>query len=126
MTLFPGDVVERPGPWPTQHRGIFAGLNHAGQPCIIHNPKGGCVRYDTLDVFAAGQQVRFLKRVARNATEQRMILVRADSLLGRKYDLINFNCDHLVTYALAGVPTSPQLQALTGLAALCAIVAAFA
>ena len=34
----------------------------------------------------------------------------AESLLGWKYGLLNFNCDHLVTYAQDGIATSPQLQ----------------
>jgi hypothetical protein len=79
---------------------------------VIHNPKGGCVRYDLFEVFAAGQRVVLVARVAHDRATQDLILARAHSCLGRVYDLLNFNCDHLVTYALAEIATSPQLQTL--------------
>jgi hypothetical protein len=62
-----------------------------------------------LETFADGQPVSLLKRVARNRQEQNLIIARAQSLLGQKFDLWKFNCEHLVTYALAGAPQSPQL-----------------
>jgi hypothetical protein len=121
MMLELGDVIERPGPWPTKHRGIFAGWNDRGQQSVIHNPKGGCVKYDTLEVFANGQRVTRINQPARTALERNLILARAQSQLGKPYDILNFNCDHLVTYALAGVPSSPQLQLAVGVLALVGI-----
>ncbi len=116
MTFQRGDIVELAQPWPAQHRGIFAGFDAYGRALVIHNPKGGSVRYDLLEVFACGQQVRLINRVAQNSDQQNLILARAHSLLGKEYDFLRFNCDHLVTYALAGVATSPRLQAVAVLA----------
>jgi hypothetical protein len=79
---------------------------------VIHNPKGGCVKYDLLEVFADGQQVKRIDQPTRTAYERNMIVARAQSQLAKPYDILNFNCDHLVTYALAGVFSSPQLQAV--------------
>src|SRR5579872_2719196 len=107
MILQPSDVIETPGPWPTQHRGIFWGVDVYGQAWVIHNPKGGCVRYDLLHDFASGQSVTLVRRIARNVLEQRRIISRAHSQLGKPYDLVNFNCDHLVTFAISGIATSP-------------------
>lgn len=114
VNLLPGDAIERPGPLGTMHRGIFAGVDLAGRAWVIHNAKDQCVKWDLLGVFAEGQTVTFLKRVARNAYEQNLIIARAKSLLGRKFDLWKFNCDHFVTYALAGMAKSPQLGFFVG------------
>jgi len=114
VVLQPGDAIERPGPLGTMHRGIFGGTDFAGRAWVIHNAKNDCVKWDLIETFADGQPVSFLKRVARNRQEQILIIARAKSLLGQKFDLWNFNCEHLVTYALAGTPQSPQLGFVIG------------
>lgn len=114
VVLQPGDAIERPGPLGTMHRGIFGGTDFAGRTWVIHNAKNECVRWDLLETFADGQPVSFLKRVARNRQEQIAILARANSRFGEKFDLLKFNCEHLVTYALAGSPQSPQLGFVLG------------
>lgn len=126
MTLQRGDVIERPGPWPTKHRGIFLGYDAVGQAWVIHNPKGGFVKYDLFPVFADGQEVTRVAQPSRTAEQRNLIVARAESQLNRPYDILNFNCDHLVTYALAGVPSSPQLQAVAVTVALVAAVGLFA
>jgi hypothetical protein len=35
---------------------------------------------------------------------------KAFSLLGRQYNLFNFNCEHLATFSHTGKAESPQLQ----------------
>jgi hypothetical protein len=71
---------------------------------------GGIVCWVLFEAFAARLPVTLARRKARNPYEQRAIISRTQSLLGWKYDLLNFNCDHLVTYAQGGIATSPQLQ----------------
>jgi hypothetical protein len=109
VVLQPGDAIGRPGPFGTVHLGIFVGTDHAGRAWVIHNDKNEFVKWDLLETFADGQSVSFLKRVARNWQEQDLIISRAQALLGQKFDLWKFNCEHLVTYALAGASQSPQL-----------------
>src|SRR5579859_2310136 len=113
MMLERGDVIERPGPWPTQHRGIFAGWDGYGRGWVIHNPKGGCVKYDLLEDFAERQQFKRIEQPTRTVYERNLIVARAHSQLNKPYDILNFNCEHLVTYALGGAASSPQLQAVT-------------
>lgn len=121
MLFLIGDIIERPGPFGKKHRGVFVGYDAYGRAWVIHNDIGGVVCWVLLEVFAAGPPVTLATRKARNPYEQRAIVSRAESLLGWKYDLLNFNCDHLVTYAQDGIATSPQLQGL----ALAFIVALF-
>jgi hypothetical protein len=118
MQFQPGDVVKRPGPWGTDHLGLFACIDVLGQQWVIHNAKDECVRWDLLESFAAGSSVSLVRR-APNAYEGAVIVKRAQMLLGRRYDLINFNCEHFVTCAIAGNAVSPQLRgAVVSLVAL--------
>lgn len=120
--LQPGDAIERAGPLGTKHRGIFVGFDSLGRAWVIHNAKNECVKWDLLIVFAAGFPVTVASRIATSLQEQRMIVARAQSLLGKKYDLVNFNCDHLVNYSQAGVVSSPQLQIFALLGALAVLI----
>lgn len=110
MFFLMGDMIERPGPFAKRHRGIFVGFDECGRAWVIHNDMGGIVCWVLFEDFAAGLPVTLVSRKACNLYEQRAIVSRAQSLLGWKYDLLNFNCDHLVTYAQDGIPTSPQLK----------------
>jgi hypothetical protein len=71
------------------------------------------VKYDLLEDFAERQQVKRIEQRTRTAYERNLIVARAHSQLNKPYDILNFNCEHLVTYALGGVSSSPQLQAAT-------------
>jgi lecithin:retinol acyltransferase len=122
MVLQSGDVIERPGPWPTQHRGIVAGRDVFGRIWVIHNEKGSFVKYDLLQAFAGGHKVVVVPSPALASSERLAVVRRAQSLLGRQYHLLNFNCEHLVTYALAGAASSPQLQACAALTTLVALL----
>src|ERR1700684_2586474 len=110
MLFLMGDIIERPGPFGKKHRGIFVGYDEYGRAWVIHNDMGGIVCWVLFEAFAARLPVTLASRKARDHYEQRAIVSRAQSLLGWKYDLLNFNCDHLVTYAQDGIATSPQLQ----------------
>lgn len=110
MLFLMGDIVERPGPLGKKHRGIFVGYDEYGRAWVIHNDMGGMVCWVLFENFSAGMAVTVASRKARNSYEQSAIVSRAQSLLGWRYDLLNFNCDHLVTYAQDGVATSPQLH----------------
>ena len=117
ITLVSGDIIERPGPYGTRHRAVFLGLSFHG-PRVIHNQKDQSVREECYWVFAAGLPVSLVYRAA-DCSHADQIIARAQALLGQRYDLLNFNCDHLVTYAATGVPSSPQLQGtVVGLAVI--------
>ena len=122
MNIKAGDIVERPGPMGAKHRAVFAGFDSLARPWVIHNAKNDCVRVDTLETFAAGLPVTLASRVARNLSEQALIVRRAQSLLARRYDLLKFNCDHFVTYAQNGVASSPQVAAVAAVAGLALLV----
>lgn len=118
MPFITGDVIRRAGPWGTMHVGIYGGRDWAGQEWVIHNAKNDCVRWDLLEIFGAGNPISLARR-ATTAYEGAIILSRARIQLGRKFDLVNFNCEHLVSYALGTEAGSPQLRGVAlGAAAL--------
>ena len=112
MQLERGDVIKRPGPWGTDHLGLFAGFDQLGRGWVIHNAKGECVKWDLLEAFAASSPVSLVRRAV-NAHESESIFARAQPLLGKQFDLVNFNREHFVTVALAGKAISPQLRGVT-------------
>jgi len=122
MMIQTGDKLQRPGPLGTRHVGIYLGRDAWGQDWVIHNDKGGYVKEDFLSTFAAGFPVSLAQRAASTWWEQQQIVARARSLLGQKFDLINFNCEHFANYAQTGVAHSPQLGFVAGATALLAII----
>ena len=109
MQFRSGDIIKRPGPLCTDHFGLFAGVNALGQQVVIHNAKDDCVRWDLLETFAAGNPVFLVDRPG-SVWEGSAIIGRAQRFLGRKFDLVHFNCEHFVNSALRGKAESPQLR----------------
>lgn len=93
------------------HVGIYVGPTWDGRD-VIHNAKGGCVELISLSEFANGAPV--YRRIAApdDYFQQQAIVERAMSLIGKKYDLIKFNCEHFATLAQTGRAASPQLAGL--------------
>jgi hypothetical protein len=101
-----GDKLRRPG-FPTYHDGIYVGPSSLYGEDVVHGDKAaGVVRLVRLSEFAAGQRAEVVSR-ARSRQDGWAIRQRALSLIGRRYDLLNFNCEHLANYAQTGVPFSP-------------------
>ena len=106
-----GDMVEVVGlPFP-RHVGIYAGGRG-----VVHNQKSCCVVLTDMAGFSGGRPVRVISRVVGSWFEQQAVQ-RALSLVGQRYDLLNFNCEHAAYYAQTGIAKSPQL----GFATLCVI-----
>jgi len=90
------------------HVAIYLGATWDGRD-YIHNAKGDCVSFATQDEFSKGAPVTLRKAALNDFSHRQAIVNRATSLIGKKYDLINFNCEHFATYAQTGQAESPQL-----------------
>jgi hypothetical protein len=91
---------------------------------VIHASKTlGRVAEESLENFAEGRSV--LVEFLPGMWQGQVIVDRARTYLGRRYELGNFNCEHLVTLALGSKPDSPQLVAwiLIGLVGLMVVAA---
>lgn len=66
------------------------------------------------------QPVEIISSPAGSCYEREIVAQRALSLLGKNYDLLNFNCEHLANYAQTGRVASPMVAAavIVGLVAL--------
>lgn len=106
-----------------KHVAIYRGHQWDGRD-FIHNAKNGCVSLATVDEFAAGKQIFLCEAAPDDYFQRQAIIERAMSLLGTKYDLINFNCEHFANYAQKGRSESPQLAAGAAVLALLGIFAA--
>jgi hypothetical protein len=106
-----------------QHVGVYVGQQGFFAPSVIHNAKGEGVVMSGLDEFSVGSQIFIRHKATGNFHERAAIVQRALSLLGTKYDLINFNCEHAAYYAQRGVAESPQIA---GAAVAALIVGGFA
>lgn len=122
MVLKIGDKIRVRGPYATWHYGMYIGryfddrrglIDHA----VVHNSKvqRGVV-IDSLARFCGGKQVFIEGRAA--AGYENVVVQRALSLVGSKYDLLGFNCEHLVNLAQTGEHKSQQLRNAAGLTAL--------
>jgi len=106
-----------------QHVGVFIGQHGFNPLCVIHNAKADGVIMSSLVEFSEGDEIFIRHKATGNHYERMNIAQRALSLLGTKYDLIKFNCEHAAYYAQRGVADSPQIA---GAAALTVIVAGLA
>jgi hypothetical protein len=65
----------------------------------------------TLAKFSLDQPVLLHKKAIGDYFQRSMVAHKARSLIGRKFDLFGFNCEHAATLAQTGRAESPQLQA---------------
>lgn len=112
MMIEVGDKIRVHGELGFHHHGIYVGPRGPSGEDVVRNAKGGYVASVHFDDFADGREVEVAQRRAGSWEEQEAIVRRAFSLIGRQYDLINFNCEHFANYATAGVLRSETVTAL--------------
>lgn len=110
-----GDKVRVPGRFGTDHYGIVVSGGMVVHAC----KEAGRVVRDPFASFAKGQAITIVQRAQPGFEGE--VARRAETWLGRPYDLVAFNCEHLASYASSGVAASPQLQ--RGLVATGALLA---
>lgn len=122
MVLKIGDKIRVRGPYGTWHYGIYIGryfddrrglIEHA----VVHNSKvqHGVV-IDGLARFSGGKQVQIERRAVPGYED--VVAQRALRLVGSEYNLLKFNCEHMVNVAQTGEHKSQQLRNAAGLSAL--------
>ena len=114
--LIPGTVVSMMV-GPIEHFGIVSDQLIGGVPHIISNSKRtGLVCEEPVSIFANGQN---LKTYDFSGTlNPSAVVSRARTKIGSAYDLIGWNCEHFIRWALGMKVESPQLRgaAILGLA----------
>jgi len=110
QSLFPGTIVSVPVIWPVTHKGIVSDRFLNGKPLVISNSaRNGRVAEESWDTFSQGKAVSVDGYPSQLSSH--LVVSRARSRIGTKYDLFNQNCEHLVTEAHGMSPRSAQLAA---------------
>lgn len=105
-----------------RHKGIVSDRLLGGKPMVISNSaRTGVVAEEPWDVFAAGQQV--LVNAYPGCLLSAEVVNRARSRLGTKYRLLDWNCEHLVSFAHGLPPKSPQVAIVVAAALIAGLVA---
>lgn len=101
------------------HYAVYLGFNQFGEEIMSENKHGYGVRILTTNQFFQENPSYKRLRLFNGNDYQRMQAVnRAISLIGRKYDLINFNCEHYANYVQTNQSVSNQIKWGAGVSAL--------
>jgi hypothetical protein len=103
-----GDTIERQG-W-FLHPAVFVGPRGPNGEDVVQNTPGRGVELVHFHEFAQGQQIRLRLRPS-NWYEAQQVAARALNCLGLPYNLLFFNCEHMVTFAETGKADSQQVRA---------------
>lgn len=121
VQLMPGTVVSVPLLGVFRHKGIVSDRFHNGEPMVISNsPNAGGVTEEPWDAFASGNPVT-VEGYPSNLPP-RTVVQRARARIGSRYQLFNWNCEHLVSYAHGQQPATPQVAAVVALAILFGLI----
>jgi hypothetical protein len=91
-----------------RHYGVCTGLGRDGQLWFVHNTPSGGVEHTPIAAFAGGQPIHVEQRPAPGT--EHIVVARALSLVGRQYNLLFLNCEHVANWAVTGKAESPQVQ----------------
>jgi hypothetical protein len=105
-----------------RHRGIVSDWFFGDKPTVLSNSaRAGGVAEESWDAFAAGQRV-FVEGYP-SSLPPSAVLSRARSVVGTKYHLVGWNCEHLVNYAHGLEPKSPQVAIVIAAALIAGLIA---
>jgi len=96
-----------------RHYGIYVGPRGPTGEDVVHNRKGAGVEFDYFARVSGSLPVRIDRR-AQPGTEE-LVVQRALSLLGTRYNLLDFNCEHFATIVQDGICESKQVSTGVGL-----------
>ena len=96
-TLQPGDrvVLPKSSLGLIQHHALYVGKDNVGNRLYIENAIGRGVQIITESyLFKDGYQITRIERFHGSPNQRQMAVRSAIKMLGKQYDLINFNCEH--------------------------------
>jgi len=105
------------------HHAVYLGKNYAGQDLIAENVFGQSVRIITADEFSIHNPIiNRIETFKGTGLERKEAVEHALRLIGRPYDLINFNCEHFANEVQHKISFSPQVKFAFGLLGFIALV----
>jgi hypothetical protein len=91
-----------------KHYGICTGFGTDGRPWFVHNTPDGGVVHTPSERFARDAEIHVEQRA--RPGQEAAVAQRALDLVGRQYDLLAFNCEHLANLAANGAAESKQVR----------------
>jgi hypothetical protein len=112
-------LITEKGPF-SRHHSIF--VHFPGNvPLVAENQAGKGVQYNTLHDFVARLSSGKIEVQKFGGTEaaREMVVPKINALIGARYDLVNFNCEHFANLIQTGVAVSKQVAiAVLGVAVI--------
>lgn len=108
-----------------KHFGVCTGFGSDGEPWFVHNTRDGGVVHTTRKAFAGNRPIYVDQRA--EPGHEGLVAARALELVGRRYDMFFFNCEHAANLAANGRAESKQVQhgvVVTSLVSLLVLVVA--
>jgi hypothetical protein len=113
-TLKTGDlIVRQKGPFST-HFLVYIGW-YDGTELVAENQVGAGVRYTSLTEALAGNYVKRLEQFGGTEQQRNLVIPKINSLIGKGYDLVAFNCEHFARWIANGKPESKQVKVASNL-----------
>ncbi|MBL7885880.1 MAG: hypothetical protein JNJ52_03975 [Flavobacterium sp.] len=116
-----GDLIVRAKGIFSTHYMVYIG-NQGGNIMVAENQIGFGVRYVTLAEALKGNAIVRFEKFGGAGFERNTVVTKINSILGKSYDLVAFNCEHFARLIAQGKPKSKQVETtshvamLTGLA----------
>lgn len=109
----------KPGDGLVRSKSFFGLIDHyglyVGQSMVIENHPLHGVRLITLAEFFQGRQLLRVKRFPGNEWSRRSAVDKAYKMVGTRYDVFDFNCEHFVNHIHELGVKSSQADAVKGL-----------
>lgn len=91
-----------------KHYGVCTGYGSDGETWFVHNTKNGGVMHTTRKGFAGNHLIHLEQRAMPG--HERAVANRAMTYVGRQYNMLFFNCEHLANLVVNGRRESKQVQ----------------
>lgn len=114
-TLETGDlIVRQKGPLST-HYIVYIGWQN-GIQVVAENQIGIGVRYTSLKEALAGNPIKRFEKFGGTEAQRQTVISRINTLLGKAYDLVVFNCEHFARWVATGKIESKQVRTASTMA----------
>lgn len=110
-----GDLIVRAKGIFSTHYMVYI-ENRRGTIIVAENQNGFGVRYVTLAAALNGNSIVRFEKFGGTDDERATVVGRINSILGKSYDLIAFNCEHFARLIAHGKPKSKQIETSSSIA----------
>lgn len=104
-----GDLIVRKKGIFSTHFMVYIGMQK-GVHMVAENQTGVGVRYTSLEQALAGNAIERFEKFGGTEAQRNMVIPRIESLLGKTYDLVVFNCEHFARWIANNKVESKQVK----------------